>query len=149
MVAEHGVDAVAGKHVHHKNGIRWDNRPEKLQPTVSGQRSAAPFGDADEFEPGVHAGPERDEVGGGDRHRDRRLGAVDAHARPVAVDVAGLDAGAPNDASGPLGVGVVEFENGLVVVAGVAFGSHWYGSGGGPVGSHGRAGAVVTRRRRS
>ena len=123
MVAEHGVDAVAGKHVHHKNGIRWDNGPEKLQPTVSGQRSAAPFGDADEFEPGVHPGPERDEVGGGDRHRDRLSRAVDAHARPVAVDVAGLDAGAPNDASGPLGVGVVEFENGLVVVV-VAFGSH-------------------------
>ena len=30
-VAEHGVDAVADKHVHHKNGIPWDNRPDNLE----------------------------------------------------------------------------------------------------------------------
>lgn len=31
MVAEQGFDAVAGKHVHHRNGIRFDNRPENLE----------------------------------------------------------------------------------------------------------------------
>jgi len=31
MIAEHGFDAVAGKHVHHRNGVRWDNRPTNLE----------------------------------------------------------------------------------------------------------------------
>ena len=30
-VAEYGVEAVEDKHVHHKNGIRWDNRPENIE----------------------------------------------------------------------------------------------------------------------
>ena len=30
-VAEYGIDAVNDKHVHHKNGIRWDNRPENIE----------------------------------------------------------------------------------------------------------------------
>jgi len=30
-IAEHGPDAVAGNHVHHKNEIPWDNRPENLE----------------------------------------------------------------------------------------------------------------------
>lgn len=29
-IAEHGVDAVAGNHVHHKNTHRYDNRPQNL-----------------------------------------------------------------------------------------------------------------------
>jgi hypothetical protein len=29
-VAEHGFNAVVDKHVHHKNEIRWDNRPDNL-----------------------------------------------------------------------------------------------------------------------
>ena len=29
-VAEHSVEAVRGLHVHHENGIQWDNRPENL-----------------------------------------------------------------------------------------------------------------------
>lgn len=31
MVAEHGVDAVEDMEVHHKNEIKWDNRPENLE----------------------------------------------------------------------------------------------------------------------
>lgn len=30
-IAEHGADAVAGNHVHHKNEIPWDNRPSNLE----------------------------------------------------------------------------------------------------------------------
>lgn len=29
-VAEYGFDEVCGKDVHHKNGVRWDNRPSNL-----------------------------------------------------------------------------------------------------------------------
>lgn len=31
-VAEYGFEAVADKHVHHKNGIPWDNRPANIEP---------------------------------------------------------------------------------------------------------------------
>ena len=30
-VAEYGIDAVKDKDVHHKNGVRWDNRPDNLE----------------------------------------------------------------------------------------------------------------------
>lgn len=31
-VAEFGAEAVGGSHIHHKNGIPWDNRPENIEP---------------------------------------------------------------------------------------------------------------------
>lgn len=31
-VAEYGIEEVKGKHVHHKNGIPWDNRPDNIVP---------------------------------------------------------------------------------------------------------------------
>lgn len=33
-VAEFGIEAVEGKHVHHKNSVSWDNRPSNIT-TVS------------------------------------------------------------------------------------------------------------------
>lgn len=36
-VAEHGFDAVCGMHVHHENGIKWDNRPGNLQIIDAGE----------------------------------------------------------------------------------------------------------------
>jgi hypothetical protein len=30
-ISEYGIDAVKGKHVHHDNGVKWDNRPENLE----------------------------------------------------------------------------------------------------------------------
>lgn len=30
-VAEFGFDSVKGKHVHHRNKIRWDNRPQNIE----------------------------------------------------------------------------------------------------------------------
>jgi hypothetical protein len=30
-VAEFGLDAIKGKHVHHVNGLRWDNRLDNLE----------------------------------------------------------------------------------------------------------------------
>jgi hypothetical protein len=36
-VAEYGVDAVESKHIHHKNGIPWDNRPENIEPVSPGE----------------------------------------------------------------------------------------------------------------
>ena len=31
-VAEHGIEVVSGKQIHHCNHVRWDNRPENLRP---------------------------------------------------------------------------------------------------------------------
>jgi len=31
-IAEHGFDKVCGNDIHHKNGCRYDNRPENLEP---------------------------------------------------------------------------------------------------------------------
>lgn len=36
-VTEYGFDAVADKHVHHKNGLSWDNRRENIVPMTPGE----------------------------------------------------------------------------------------------------------------
>jgi len=39
-VAYHGFEAVAGMDVHHKNGVRWDNRPTNLTPIDHGEHTS-------------------------------------------------------------------------------------------------------------
>lgn len=38
-VAEFGFDAVAGMHVHHTNGIPWDNRPDNIELMEPGEHA--------------------------------------------------------------------------------------------------------------
>ena len=36
-VCEHGLDSLDGSHVHHKNGLCWDNRPENIEVVDEGE----------------------------------------------------------------------------------------------------------------
>jgi len=38
-VAEYGYDEVVDKHIHHENGVRFDNRPENLTPLSNSEHS--------------------------------------------------------------------------------------------------------------
>ena len=48
-VAEYGFDAVANKHVHHKNGLRWDNRPDNIELLTAEEHSRLHFEERDDI----------------------------------------------------------------------------------------------------
>ncbi|WP_218055090.1 homing endonuclease associated repeat-containing protein [Haloparvum sedimenti] len=72
-VAEHGIDSVSGKHVHHKNGIPWDNRVENLEPMSPSEHSR-------------HHG-RGDDVSDTELLADLRAGAAVLDRRPRVSDV--------------------------------------------------------------
>ena len=65
MMAEHGFDAVADKHVRHKNAVRFNNRPENLE-LLSRAEYAEQHGFGSESKPTDH------EWDVSDRERDER-----------------------------------------------------------------------------
>lgn len=46
-VAEYGLDAIKGKHIHHINGIEWDNRPGNIKPLHPENHTKLHFEQAD------------------------------------------------------------------------------------------------------
>lgn len=65
MVAECGFDAVAGKHAHHRNGVRFDNRPSNLELLDRGEHARL-------HGFGTDIRPSNQEEGDTQRERDER-----------------------------------------------------------------------------
>jgi len=52
-VAEYGFEAVCGKVVHHKNGVKWDNRPSNIELLSNSEHAKMHYENGDlELEPG-------------------------------------------------------------------------------------------------
>jgi len=52
-VAEYGFEAVKGKHVHHDNGVPWDNRPENIELLTASEHSKLHFEERDDIGPEI------------------------------------------------------------------------------------------------
>lgn len=48
-VSEFGFDAVVRNHVHHKNGVRWDNRPDNIEVLTPSEHSGLHFEERDDI----------------------------------------------------------------------------------------------------
>ena len=59
MVAEHGLEAVSGKEVHHKNEVKFDNRPENLELVSKKDHSRHHMTKNEPWDYGGKRGPQR------------------------------------------------------------------------------------------
>lgn len=82
-VAEYGFDTVCDNHVHHKNGIRWDNRGENIEVLSEKEHSRLHFEERDDIGPeiGLIAQYGAEKVLGPDEAYGSKQAAAEAEAR--------------------------------------------------------------------
>jgi len=81
-VSEHGLDAIAGKIIHHKNGIPWDNRPDNLEIMSQSDHVREHFEDIPKHEKAAMWA-----LGKEDSHTAEDIGKMFGHSRSTVTTV--------------------------------------------------------------